>query len=159
MTYPGKLRKPTVFDIVYLIEHMREADKREIKAFSGRTPEESFNATINLYETSTVWEMGGKVVCIFGTAPSGVPDEWLIWMLATDEFDKNSKIFRKYCREIFGKMIEGKKYLYNHVHAEHKSAVRWLKWLGCKLYDAEPIGINGELFHKFEVMGCVNRPQ
>lgn len=146
----GELRKPTVFDVVNLIKNVRKKDADEIMAFVGKTIEEGINETPGLYDNSIVWAIGGKVACISGTTPLG-NDNWILWMLATDEFDKNRKAAKIRSVEVFAKLIEGKKYLFNYVWVEHKKALKWVKWLGCRVGKPEPIGVNGELFCKIEV--------
>lgn len=147
----GILRKPTVFDIVYLIKNIRKADADEAMAFAGKTIEEGLAETPNMYDNSIVWEINGKVACISGTTfiTDGV---WIIWMLATDEFDKNRKAAKIRSKEVFTKLVEGKRYLFNYVQLEHKKALKWVKWMGCKVNEPEPVGINGELFCKIEVV-------
>ena len=144
------LRRPTLLDVLYLAENARQADKDEVLAFSGRTLLETLNDTPGLYINSNVWEVGGEVICLFGVTPSDDGNN-ILWFLATDEFDKYKRPVSVSCKRIFDEVVKGYDYLFNYVHADHKKAIRWIKWLACEVSDPEPIGINGEMFCKFEV--------
>lgn len=147
----GVIRKPTVYDVVNIIKNAREADKTEALMFLGKTIQESLENTPQLYNTSMVWELGGKLLCMYGTTPTEDDDKWVVWMLATDDFDKNRKAARINSKRFFDDITDGKKYLFNYVHVAHKNALRWVKWLGFQVGEPEPVGINGELFCKIEV--------
>lgn len=138
-------------DVIYIAENARQADKDECHALSGDDLFGSFAGTEGLYTNSWVWEGNGKVICIYGVTPTDKEKEGVIWFIATDEFDKQKDTFRVFCKEIVSEMADGYEYLYNYVHAKHKKAIKWLKWLGFKMLEPEPIGVNGEMFHKFEV--------
>ena len=143
------IRKPLLSDIDYFDKNARQSDKDEIFLFSGRTIAETLNDTPGLYENSDVWVVEDKIVAIFGV--SEFDGKNIIWMIATDHFDKYSNIFRNGCKEVFEKMIKGRDYLYNFVHFKHKKAIKWLKWLGAEFSEPLPIGLNGELFCNFEI--------
>lgn len=144
------IRRPTLLDTFYIAENARQADKEECYLLSGKPLMETFNETEGLYLNSWVWEVDGKVICIYGVTP-WEDKKGVIWFVATDEFDKRKDTFRVFCKEIVGEMSEGYDYLFNYVHTKHKKAIKWLKWLGFKLLEPEPIGLNGEMFCKFEV--------
>lgn len=143
-------RKPDENDIKFFDKNARQSDKDEVFLFSGRTIGETLSETPNINKDADVWIVDGKPVAIFGVTTFG-EDNNVIWMLATDDFDKYAKMFRVKCREVFGKMIEGHDYLYNFVWYKHKKAIKWLRWLGAEISDPLPIGLNNELFCKFEI--------
>lgn len=145
-----EFRRPTLLDVIHMGNHARQADKDEAYLLSGKTLMDSLNDTPELYRNAIVWEAEGKVVCLFGVTP--FDDGFnVLWFLATDEFDKHRRFIRQNSKKIFKAVTEGYDYMFNYVHADHKKALRWIKWLGCKVYEPEPLGINGELFCKFEV--------
>lgn len=149
------IRKPTKDDVEYLIDHVRPEDIEEVDAFDGSTIRESLEQTPNLLENSEVWEVDGKVVCMFGVTPveeyEGVG---LIWMLATSEFEQYSKMFAVRCQKVVEKMVDGYEFIYNYVHSKNEKSVQWLRWLGFQTYAPEPIGHKGELFTRFEMKRC-----
>jgi len=63
------LRRPTLLDVMQIARNAREADKKEAFLFSGKTLLENLNNTPGLYSDSQVWEVDGKVVCLFGVTP------------------------------------------------------------------------------------------
>ena len=143
-------RKPTEKDIKYFDQNARQSDKDEVFLFSGRTIGEVLSETPGVDKDADVWIVNDKPVAIFGVT-TWEKGNSVIWMLATEDFDKYAKMFRVKCKEVFGKMIEGHDYLYNYVHAKHRKAIKWLQWLGAEILEPEPIGLNGELFCKFEI--------
>jgi hypothetical protein len=91
---------------------------------------------------------------MYGINPTG-KKVGVLWMLATDEFENHTKDFVHECKVVFNRLIQDYDYLFNYVHSKHEKAIKWLKWLGCKVYDPEPVGIKGDLFCRFEVGKCV----
>ena len=144
------LRRPTLLDVMQIARNAREADKKEAFLFSGKTLLENLNNTPGLYSNSQVWEVDGKVVCLFGVTPFEDGNN-VLWFLATDEFDNHRKTISKVGKKIFDEVVKDYDYLFNYVHADHTKALRWIKWLGCEVREPEPLGINGEMFCKFEV--------
>ncbi len=149
-----QIRKPTVFDVQYLAENARLADKEEVFWFNGGTIQQSLNETQGLYDNSCVLVVGGKLVCIYGMTPFD-NDVWGAWLLATDEFDNNKKLMRKLSKNIFREMSSGKRYMFNFIWSKHKKALAWVKWLGFRIGKPVPMGLNGELFCMIE-MGELN---
>lgn len=144
------IRRPTLDDLQILSDNARKADKEEVFFISGETIYENLINTSGIYENSFVWEIDNQLICIYGITPCD-NGEGIIWLLATDKFDNYTNIFRRKCKTIYKELIVGYNYLYNYVHFRHKKAIKWLKWLGCEVFEPEPIGLNGELFCKFEV--------
>lgn len=146
------VRKPTEEDVEYLIEHVRPEDAAELDALDGSTIRESLEETPDLLNCSQVWEVNGKPVAIFGvTRQTGPMSVGVIWLLGTTEFHKYTMKFARYCKEVFERMIAGYSYVFNYIHEENKVSIEWLKWLGFRIYDGQPVGHKGAIFHKFEM--------
>lgn len=143
------IRKPNIFDVQDLARKARLSDKIEVQAFHGNTIEECLNGTPGLYKNSYVWEVNGNLVCMFGVTPVD-EDRGVVWLLGTDMFDKYSRLFAVKCKKVFEDVVKDYRYIFNYVHAQHDKSLRWLKWLGFDIHPAEPVGINGEMFHFFE---------
>lgn len=152
------IRKPTQADVEYLIENVRPEDIEEVEAFDGSTVAETLHDTPDLLENSEVWEVDGKIVCMFGVTPvkefQGVG---VIWMLATAEFDKHAMVFAVNCKKVVKKMIKGYEFVFNYVHTKNTKSVEWLKWLGFVMHDPAPMGPKNELFTRFEMETCVTQ--
>lgn len=144
-----ELRKVTLDDVKYFDKNARQADKDEVFLLTGRTIGEVLTDTPNLEKDGNVWVVNNKIVAIFGVTKWDKDN--IIWMLATNDFDKYTNIFKRDCRKVFKDLIINYDYLYNYVHSKHYKAIRWLKWLGANILEPEPIGLNGELFCKFEM--------
>lgn len=146
------VRRPTSADLDFMVENIRKEDLAEVEAMGGKTVRECLDETNDIQNTSWVWEHDGKVMCIFGVNPVEDSDRiGAIWMLATKFFDDYFMIFASGCKPIVEDMIKPFKYVFNYVHAENKKSIKWLQWLGFKVREAEPIGINGAQFHRFEM--------
>lgn len=149
------VRKPTQDDVEYLIDHVRPEDIEEVDAFDGSTVEQSLREIPDLLENSEVWEVDGKIVAMFGVTPvkeyEGVG---VIWMLATSEFEKYSKMFAVRCKKVVENMIDGYEFVYNYVHSKNEKSIEWLQWLGFKTYEPLRMGPKGEYFTRFEMKRC-----
>lgn len=146
------VRKPTETDVEYLIENVRPEDVAELDALNGNTIRSALEDTPDLLNTSQVWIVDERPVAIFGvTRCNGPLSVGVIWLLATGEFQKYTRKFARYCKEVFEQMIDGYGYLYNYVHAENKISIEWLKWLGFEINEGQPLGHKGAIFHKFEL--------
>lgn len=144
------VRKPTQEDVQYLIDNIREEDVIECRALNGGTIEDSLLNTKNLLDNSMVWAVNGNVVCMFGVNPCG-DGVGVVWLLGTDEFDNYSKMFVLRCKRVFKQVIKGYDYLFNYVYEKNIKSVNWIEWLGFTVHRAEPVGIKGANFHKFDM--------
>lgn len=147
----GITRRPTLFDIDYLARNARQADKDEALLFAGKTIWEALNETKDIFDNSFVWEVDGRLVCMYGVTP--VSDKvGVIWFLATDEFDNYKDFVKKHCKKVCNILLMGYDHVYNYVYVGHDKALRWVKWLGFTVHEPAPVGIKGDLFCKFEVV-------
>lgn len=149
------IRKATQDDVEFLIANVRPEDIEELNALDGSDVRSSLEETPNLIENSEVWEVEGKVVCLFGVTPvEELEGVGVIWMLATREFNKYSRLFPIRSKEVIADAIRRFDYIFNYVHTKNQKSVNWLRWLGFKMNDPEPIGHTGELFTRFEMSKC-----
>lgn len=147
------IRRPTMADIDFLIDNIREDDVIEIKAMCNLSVRDVLEDTPNLDKNAYVWEKDGKVIAIFGVTP--VDDRknvGVVWMLGTTFFDNYFVTFIRECKNVFEQVVKDYDYVFNYVYTENKKSIEWLKMLGFKVRDAEPIGINGSNFNKFEMV-------
>ena len=84
------VRKATLEDIPYLSENLREADKKEIFASSGRTAEESLTDAFS-HENIGIWVGVYKdnPEIIFGVTNSEDPNMGHPWMVCTDKLKES----------------------------------------------------------------------
>lgn len=161
MSFPNTdqiVRRPTIEDVEHIIAHIRKEDAEEITAFNGGNVRDILTKTPDMNKNAWVWERESKVHAIFGVNPVPNMDRvGVIWMLATKTFDDHFMVFAAACKAVVATMIGNYEYLFNYVHVENKKSIRWLKWLGFDVKPAEPIGVNGARFHRFEMVNekCV----
>lgn len=100
-----------------------------------------------------VW-LDGRLICLFGYIPrSMMSDVAYPWMVASDEIARIPGILtrqaRGYCSAVLGEYPV----LFNYVDARNDRSIEWLSRLGFSISPAEPFGVAGLPFHRFEMRG------
>jgi hypothetical protein len=143
-------------DIAHVAEHLRPADRQELRASrGGNLPFADIIARAVLVSSQVwVWAEGAEdtPVAIFGVAPISLLDGLgSPWFLSTERAYKSPRSLVANGRHYIAKMRESYPNLLNYVDARNDKSIRWLKHLGFTLHPAEPYGVDGEPFHKFEM--------
>jgi hypothetical protein len=144
--------RPTKEDLCVIADNMREADRNEIWASHRSLPLAAITRGSKNSELCAVARIEGVPCAIVGMVSSdiltgaGVP-----WMLGTDHLMKHQSALLRESPAIINDMLSVCERLYNYVHIGNKASIRWLKWLGFEMQPAEPYGISGDLFYKFEM--------
>ena len=142
--------KPTQFDINHLADNMCAADTAEVWASHRHTPRQAIEAGVNSSDYMTAVRMDGVPIGIYGL---GVRDiligEGTLWMLTTDGMRKAWRDLVTVTPLVIEGMFSVCTRLSNHVHADNKMSIRWLRSLGFIIEPPEPIGVGGEMFHEF----------
>jgi len=147
--------RPAVWgDVSYIAQNMREADKAEILAASGSTPEQALTkgllATAFGGRTTTVCLPDDTPVAMLGVLPAGQPDVGLVWMLASNDLKNIQTQFLRESRRQLAEITDGYRVVYNYTDARNTLHHRWLKWTGFKFIQRhEQWGLDGQPF--FEV--------
>lgn len=150
MAVDYEIRKVTDADIEYLAENLRDIDRREVAAVTGRSVKAAIISGSRMSDYCRVGCADGVPFCIYGVRRmSATSDSGIIWMLATDDLPKHAIKFGRECGNEVRKMLDGFKLVENWCHADNKITIRWLKWLGFTFKDAAPYGKMGEPFHHF----------
>jgi hypothetical protein len=145
-----ELREVEEGDIAILVRNMREHDKQEVNAATNMGIRNAVKTSVNLSSYSKTGLVNDELVCMWGVCPisllssSGSP-----WMLGTDLIEKKQRVFLRRSKPWLNDIRKDYKYLENFVDARNVLSVKWLKWLGFEMDEAEPYGIHGEPFHKF----------
>ncbi len=147
------VRSATEEDIPYLSENLREADKKELFATSGRTPEESLTNAFT-HDSLGIWVgvYEGNPEIIFGVTKCDNEDVGFPWMVCTDKLKDSPREFISKCKRWVEGFSRNFPLLINFVHAENDLHIRWLKWCGfdfVKLHDS--YGHSGEPFWEFRM--------
>ena len=130
----------------------RPADIAELWASSHSTPESCLMTGLQISPLCWTALFDGAPVAMFGVSPAamlggiGCP-----WMVGTTELDRHAYTIMRHCREPLARMLESFGHLVNFVDARNTKAIRWLKRLGFQFQGAEPHGVEGLLFHRFDM--------
>lgn len=132
--YPG--------DLWIVLPHIRKEELDEAYAL-GEDPAQCLQHAIYDGETVTL-ELNGEIAGLAGIVPCG--DYYSPWSVFTSAVDSNKIQFLKDCKRWISQYDVP---MLNVVDERNKTAQKWLQWLGFKLGDAIPFGVNGELFHPY----------
>ena len=134
----------------YVAANMREHDVQEIWAQSMSRPLDAVDYALKTSSHSWAGVHNDEPFALFGVSPvsliGGVGSPWL---LGTDQVANVSKPFLRGCVEFIDAMREVYPTMVNYVDARNEVSIRWLKWLGFDILDAEPYGPFKQPFHKF----------
>jgi hypothetical protein len=130
-----RLTSPTADFVPYLAENLKEWDKKEVGLVFPNWPVEAvIQYSINHSEIVHYAEADGKPIAI-----SGYGDD-CGWMLSTPEIKNHKKTFLKLSHQMLSEYAQFGDYIYNEIHKENKTTIRWLKRLGFKVSDLKPNG-------------------
>ena len=125
----GHLRKSTVTDLNYVIDHLRVLDKVEAYYQTGEQPEEAVRRTyLSSKKVLTIAGDDDQPMGLCGVIVNGA-----IWMVSTEELFSTRKYKIQLIREgrkWIDNLLQKENVLYNCVYAENRSAIKWLKALG-----------------------------
>lgn len=129
---------------------MRDADRREVMASHGHTPEAAINYAVNSSSFTAVGVIAGDICCVFGVASHSIlGGKGSPWLLGTDGIVKHYRSFLPYSRLVVADMTKVCPVLENYVHVENKVSINWLRWLGFSFDPPAPYGSAGQLFQRF----------
>lgn len=132
--------------------HMRQGDRDEVAASSGRSPFEALEFSLTRSTVARTVLVDGVPAGIFGCgdlnilARSGAP-----WLLGTDDLGRAPMAFLRTSVDWRDKLFERYDVLRNLVDDRNVASIRWLKWLGFKFSEPIPIGHAGLPFRLFEL--------
>lgn len=143
-----EIRKLRYDDLPEIEANLLDINKEEIMAMRGQTVTELFKDHIELKMETEVLVIDGEIVCLGGGMDT--PEGWLVWLFGTDKIQKNKRHFCKVISDKFTEMKKNHPMLYSYVFGKNELTKSWLKMLGFTIMQGEPIGRNGEIFHRFE---------
>ncbi len=147
----GTVRASTIEDAIYLAPRLREADRAECLAASGKPPEEILPGAIRPDIISfTQVAPSGRPMGIFGVTPMRlIPHVGVVWMLATPELEQHSRQVLRECRGWVDRLHEHFPVLVNLVDARNAVHIRWIEWCGFTLLATRAHGPQGLPFIEF----------
>lgn len=141
---------PTPEDMKELAANLRDEDRREIIGAIGGNIEKACLRSLKLSECAYICKRDGVPMAAFGVVRDN-PFENVgqIWMLATKETAKHKIYTGKWTLKGIRAFMKDWDYLYNFVDKGNDDTIKWLKWMGAKIYPPRPYGLYGNLYHKF----------
>lgn len=137
-------RPPTPSDLEALAAKMRPMDILECRLAGGHEPIEALNEGVAGSLWSLVAEVDGAVVLAFGVASDGLlGEDGSPWMLCAEGIEGHARAVLMHAKRFILDMQRQFERLSNVVHADNRSAIRFLKWCGFEmgarvLIDGEP---------------------
>lgn len=142
------IRKLTVDDLPEVEANLLPINKEEIMAMRGQTATELFQANPDMLDNTEILVIDGEIVCLGGSMP--VPQGTIVWLFGTDKIEKNKRWFAKVISDRFEQMKATHDLLFSYVYEKNELTKAWLKSMGFTIFEAEPIGRDGEMFRYFE---------
>ena len=128
--------------------NIRQSDREELERL-GLKPLQEIMASLAASSMAWTGIVNGTPICVFGVSEwadgTGRP-----WMIGTEELVRHQRIFLRECKSCVDAMKSRHDTLMNLVCVQNVNAIKWLRWLGFKMLDTMPYGVNGELFQRFQ---------
>ena len=124
-------------DCAQLAPNLRQADRDEVLAASGKAP---LAALLHGYmESSECYAVrcGGQAIAIFGVVNLG-GGEGAPWLLGSDAILSHWREFVRHSRQELERIRQPYRRLWNFVDARNTLHRRWLAWLGAEETELEP---------------------
>lgn len=136
--------------VASIADRMRQADRDEIAAGSGKTPGEALSFSLDKSTLARTALIDGVPEVMFGVgdlnvlAGVGAP-----WLLGTDAVERHYVAFLRGSIDWRDQLLARYSVLRNVVDVRNRASLRWLQWLGFTL--SEPILLKGHEFRLFEL--------
>lgn len=129
----------------------RLADREELMASNAMSPAEAMHEGLRTASAARTGFVDGEPICMFGVSPyEPQPVIGIPWMIGTDLLERHQRVFIRRCHREFAAVCEGYHYLVNWVDDRNVVAHRWLQWMGFRLHEAAPYGVEGLPFRMFD---------
>ncbi len=139
-------------DVEALIANLRESDLIECIAYGRDDIPAGIRSSVNRSVLCWTGLADGEVASIMGCTPlnmlAGIGSPW---MLGTPLLDRHSRVLVRETPAYIARMLSIFPHLFNLVHVENTTSVRWLRRVGFTLHAPVPYGEMGEMFHPFEM--------
>lgn len=141
---------PTEQDMLEIAGMIRPEDRKELVGLVGDQVEQELCLCLRVSEIAYICKRDGVPMAAFGVVrESPFDNSGIIWMVATTETAKHKIYTGKKTLEGIRAFLRDWDYLYNYIDAGNESTIKWLRWMGAKIYPAAPYGIYGLPYHKF----------
>lgn len=135
-----------------IAQRMRQADRDEVAASSARAPADALEISRSVSAMAWTALVDGRPEVMFGVSDvniltrTGCP-----WLLGTNAVTENYRLFLRQSVHWREQLLSRYDVLINAVDDRNEVSKRWLAWMGFRLHEPMPIGVNGEPFRPFEM--------
>lgn len=143
---------------------MRPEDAAEVLASGGYSPEEALVESLKVSSEAYTLLLDGKPAVMWGVVAMPTrtilePPTGVVWLLGGEAIRRRKRLFLRLSRVGVSLLLERYALLVNAVDARYVGALRWVRWLGFKVGEAEPFGEAGLPFHPISIRRapCVSR--
>lgn len=140
-------------DIEAVAANMRPADQDEAYAYCGhRRYIDLLRVTVaRSREVVTIAELdSGKPLAVMGVTTVSVLDRvGSVWAAGTPDVNRHIRALTPIARKYAHRLLHEYQLLHNHVHADNRAAIRWLKAIGFTIHGVEAFGPLNAPFHPF----------
>ncbi len=142
----------TADDIDAIVADARPADVAEVLAASGHSLHEVLVEGLEISSLAWTGLVDGTPVCMFGVAPApGMDGVGVPWMIGTNAVESYATVFLRRNRDVLEQMKALFPVLINYVDERNTASIRWLRWMGFNIHPAEPYGVSGLPFCRFDL--------
>ena len=144
------IRKSWPTDVEFLATRLSKGDADEIWATHHMTPYQGLEISVNKSIISLTVESNDEVICMLGVCPENYLDtQAMIWLVVSTSFKRIGVPFLWKAKDFINIFLQSYDKLYNYEDARNSDSLRWLKFLGAKIEEPKPYGIDGLPFHYF----------
>lgn len=145
------IRRAKVADAISLAPRLRSADRDEIKAALGMTPEAALPLFI---QGNYVWagvDPSGEVFGLFGIDPvHNNPYLGIVWMVTSPAIMAHRRELIRLAPKWLKRLHRVRPLIGNHIDARNTTHIRWLKRMGFSFLRTHPeFGVEKRPFHEF----------
>lgn len=145
------IRPATIFDVIYIAENLREADRREaLLMWHDWPPEFRAQTTMQQSDRAYVGTVDGVPAVAFGTVPQSLMQRTaIVWLFGTSQMEKHARELIRRRKAGLALVTEGWDRIGNAVHAENALAHAWLRSMGFRIGPVTAMFETRAPFHPF----------
>lgn len=152
------LRPARADDVAALVADLRPLDRAEVEAMAGPDVESVIARALATTPDCTAVDWRGELACLFGTMPQSlISDTGQVWMLGTTLMHQLGRPLGIIAHRYISEASRTYPLLVNYVDARNAPSLRLIRWLGFDVQPAEPFGVAGLPFHRFELRSDPDR--
>lgn len=141
---------------IALAPTMRKADAAEVWASGRYSPQEALLESLRASAEAYTLLIDGEPAVMWGVVPLPTrtllaPPAGAVWLLGGEAVTRHKRLFLRLSRVGLARLLERYPVLVNAVDARYVQAVRWLRWLGFTVGEAQPFGVAGLPFHPISI--------